>query len=149
AVEWSEQVVRYVTVVVASDSCIHHFFLHLPITYIPLTRILDQGLLSQSLTASSIAPLRSPFLPPSLTTAANRSRCSILSESTTYIRPKDYLATPYIRKAGYKLIYLATYVDAVVMMCSMEAAFVIQPWIATRTITDYCRLCKRAQLGGY
>jgi len=31
----------------------------------------------------------------------------------------------------------------------MEAAFVIQPWIATRTITDYCRLCKRAQLGGY
>ena len=46
-------------------------------------------------------------------------------------------------------------------MCSMEAAFVIQPWIATRTITDYCRLCyqardgtsfhecKRAQLGGY
>jgi thymidylate kinase len=47
------------------------------------------------------------------------------------------------------------------MMRSMEAAFVIQPWIATRTITDYCRLCyqardgtsflecKRAQLGGY
>lgn len=43
----------------------------------------------------------------------------------------------------------------------MEAAFLIQPWIATRTITDYCRLCyqardgtgflecKRAQLGGY
>jgi hypothetical protein len=43
----------------------------------------------------------------------------------------------------------------------MEAAFIIQPWIATRTITDYCRLCyqardgtgflecKRAQLGGY
>ena len=43
----------------------------------------------------------------------------------------------------------------------MEAAFLIQPWIATRTITDYCRLCyqarestgfmecKRAQLAGY
>jgi hypothetical protein len=43
----------------------------------------------------------------------------------------------------------------------MEAAYLIQPWIATRTITDYCRLCyqaregagflecKRAQLGGY
>jgi hypothetical protein len=54
-----------------------------------------------------------------------------------------------MHKAGYKLIYLATYVDAVEMMCSMEAAFVIQPWIATRTTTDDCRLCKRAQLGGY
>jgi len=51
--------------------------------------------------------------------------------------------------------------NAAEMIRSMEAAFVIQPWIATRTITDYCRLCyqardgtgflecKRAQLGGY
>ncbi len=42
----------------------------------------------------------------------------------------------------------------------MEAAFLVQPWIATRTITDYCRLCyqtreqtgflgcKRAHLAG-
>jgi hypothetical protein len=47
------------------------------------------------------------------------------------------------------------------VICHMEAAFLIQPWIATRTITDYCRLCyqardgiafhecKRAQLAGY
>ena len=43
----------------------------------------------------------------------------------------------------------------------MEASFLVQPWIATRTIADYCRLCyqardgssflncKRAHLGGY
>ncbi len=43
----------------------------------------------------------------------------------------------------------------------MEAAFLIQPWIATRTISDYCRLCyqsrdgdgflqcKRAHLAGF
>ena len=43
----------------------------------------------------------------------------------------------------------------------METAFLLQPWIATRTITDYCRLCfqerdgtgflgcKRAHLAGY
>jgi hypothetical protein len=43
----------------------------------------------------------------------------------------------------------------------MEAAFLVQPWIATRTITDYCRLCyqsrggtdflgcKRAHLAGF
>jgi hypothetical protein len=42
----------------------------------------------------------------------------------------------------------------------MEAAFLVQPWIATRTITDFCRLCyqtrektgflecKRAHLAG-
>ena len=43
----------------------------------------------------------------------------------------------------------------------MEAAFLVQPWIAARTITDFCRLCyqaregtgflecKRAHLAGY
>ena len=43
----------------------------------------------------------------------------------------------------------------------MEAAFLLQPWITTRTIKDYCRLCyqsrdgkdfiqcKRAHLAGY
>ena len=48
-----------------------------------------------------------------------------------------------------------------ITMARMEAAFLIQPWIATRTITDYCRLCyqtrnetgflecKRAHLAGY
>jgi hypothetical protein len=29
----------------------------------------------------------------------------------------------------------------------MEAAFLIQPWIATRTITDYCRLCHQSRDG--
>lgn len=27
----------------------------------------------------------------------------------------------------------------------MEASFLIQPWIATRTISDYCRLCFQAR----
>jgi hypothetical protein len=37
---------------------------------------------SQSLTAVSMAALRFPFLPPSLTTTAIRSRRSTASEST-------------------------------------------------------------------
>jgi len=30
----------------------------------------------------------------------------------------------------------------------MEASFVIQPWVATRTIKDYCRLCFQARENG-
>jgi hypothetical protein len=30
----------------------------------------------------------------------------------------------------------------------MEAAYLLQPWIATRTITDYCRLCYQARSEG-
>ena len=76
------QVVRHMAVIVTSYSCIHHLLSSPPqyfsyITrYIVRTRFLDQGLLSHSLTACSIALLRSPFLPPSLTTAANRRRRS-------------------------------------------------------------------------
>jgi hypothetical protein len=29
----------------------------------------------------------------------------------------------------------------------MEATFLVQPWIATRTIADYCRLCYQARNG--
>jgi hypothetical protein len=55
---------------------------HLP-CYVRRSSNFDQSLPSQSLTASSIAPLRVPFLPPSLSTIANRSRRSTPSESTT------------------------------------------------------------------
>lgn len=30
----------------------------------------------------------------------------------------------------------------------METALLVQPWIATRTITDYCRLCYQARQDG-
>jgi len=30
----------------------------------------------------------------------------------------------------------------------MEASFVVQPWIATRTINDYCNLCFQARDSG-
>ena len=43
---------------------------------------------SQSLTAISMAVLRSPFLPPSLFTTSIRSRRSTSSESTMYTLPK-------------------------------------------------------------
>ena len=52
-------------------------------------------------------------------------------------------------------------INATELTCYIEAAFLIQSRIATRTITDYCRLCdqardgqgfldsERAQMGGY
>lgn len=45
---------------------------------------------SHSLTAFSMAPLRSPFFPPYTVTAANRSLRSTSSERTIYILPKVY-----------------------------------------------------------
>ena len=64
------------------SQCMYMTFLFSTSPSYTRTSDFDQSLPSQSLTASSTAPLRFPFLPPSLITIANRSRRSTSSEST-------------------------------------------------------------------
>ena len=56
--------------------------------------------------------------------------------------PSRCVATRNHRCDGNKIDKCGTFITA-----SMEAAFLIQPWIASRTITDLCRLCYQARNG--